>query len=329
MRRVAFDARDAARALSALVLACAGACAAPRAGEPRATPPRPPPALESQAQPSASAPSASPSGAATAFGYVDGEPLELRELLQSWFHAESLGLGEYVERMVNARLVRAEAQRLEIEVDARGVDELHARALEQMAEVVREGGGGDDLREYVELRLGIDPERYFERVRADSVDRWLAERVVRAFVLQSERAEVRVIVLPDEAAVQNVKAALERGEDFGKLAREHSIDESGKAAGRVPPVVRSPFSPLAQLAFLTPVGEVGGPVVEGGRQLLIRVEAHAEPLLGKWPAIAAEVERSLARQPIEELEFGQWRAHVERRHAIDLSPLSELLGETP
>lgn len=312
------------------MLACvASACAASRADEVRATPPRPPPALETQAQPSASAPAAPASSARSAFGYVDGEPLELRELLQSWFHAESLGLGEYVERIVNARLVRGEARRLEMQADPRGVDELYARALEQMEAVVKEGGGGDDLREYVELRLGIDPERYFERVRAESADRWLAERVVRAFLLQSERAQVRVIVLPDEAAVLDVKAALERGEDFGKLARERSIDESSKAAGRVPPVVRSPFSPLAQLAFLTPVGEVGGPVAEGGRQLLIRVDGRLEPLPGKWAAIAAEVERSLAEQPIEELEFGQWRAHVERRHAIDLSPLSELLGETP
>jgi len=318
------------RRLCLVALACcASACAAPRADEPRALPPRPPPALESQAQPAASAPSARSSTSPAVFGYVDGEPLELRELLQSWFHAESLGLGEYVERMVNARLVRAQAQRLEMQADPRGVDALYARALEQMEEVVREGGGGETLREYVESRLGIDPERYFERVRADSTDRWLAERVVRSFTLQSERAQVRVIVLPDEAAVQSVKAALARGEDFGKLAREHSIDESSKAAGRVPPVVRSPFSPLAQLAFLTPVGEVGGPVVEGGRQLLIRVDARLEPLPGKWAEIGGQVERSLAEQPIEELEFGQWRAHVERRHAIDLSPLSELLGETP
>ena len=98
--------------------------------------------------------------------------------------------------------------------------------------------------------------------------------------------------------------------------------------GTVMTVVRSESSELARLAFSTEVGEVGGPLVQGGRFLLVRPEKRLEPVEGSWAEVAAAVEASLREQPIDSdrLEYAQWRTAMIRRYPIDLSPFLDLVG---
>jgi hypothetical protein len=154
----------------------------------------------------------------------------------------------------------------------------------------------------------------------------LAERVTRAFTLESERADIRVIVVKGEDKVKEVQSALAAGEAFPDVARRLSTDPSSKDGGRVPPVIRSE-TVMGKLAFTTNVGEVGGPQYSQGACLFVRVEGRPQALTGNWTEIASAVEKSLAERPIEELEFSQWKFTMLRRYPVDLSPFLKLAGQ--
>ena len=130
-----------------------------------------------------------------------------------------------------------------------------------MQREVDRSGPGLSMEEFIRQRLGLDPGRYLERLEQQTTVDLLAERVVRAWLLMSERAEVRVIVVDQRENTDLVQARLARGEEFGKLAGEFSVEESAARSGRIPPVVRGTAA-LARLAFSTPIGEVGGPVFD-------------------------------------------------------------------
>lgn len=283
----------------------------------------PKPAISAESKP------ASRPAAALALGSVGGQPIDVRELLGGWLHADSRQLGEYLDKLVNQRLVRLEAARLGVSATAEQIELRYADARLRMEELVRRDGSDLALDTYVRRELGLDPARYFERMRAECQDQLLAERVVRTHLLSSERAELRVIVVADEARAAEVRAALAAGTSFEEAARRFSIDGSRERGGRIAPVIRSPRSPLSELAFRTPAGQVGGPLPQAGRLLLLRVDSIEPPLAGRWPELGARVLESLEARPIEEPEFWQWRAEMERRYEIDLSPLLELVGEPP
>ena len=270
---------------------------------------------------------ASPPGTARrdVAAYVAGAPIYASDLLEAWLFRASPEVRATLEELVLSRLVMTEAARLGVELEPERVERAQGEVVERLEERVAESGG-DDLQEFVRRRLGLDPDRYLDRLaRETSVD-LLAARVVRAWMLGNERAEVRVIVVDRRDDLDVVQAKLARGEDFAALAARYSIEDSGTDGGRIPPVVRG-RSTLARLAFSTPVGEVGGPVFEDGRWLLLRVEARPRPLEGDWDAIGPEVEASLEERAIEDPEYWQWKADVLERYEVDLTPLLELVGE--
>jgi peptidyl-prolyl cis-trans isomerase C len=154
----------------------------------------------------------------------------------------------------------------------------------------------------------------------------LAERVTRAFMLETDRAEMRVIVVRSEEKLKEAQAALTAGESFAEVAKRVSTDPSSKDGGRVPPVIRSD-TVMGKLAFATKVGEVGGPQYSQGAWLLVKVEAFPPPIVGAWTEIAAAVEQSLVERPIEELEFSQWKSMMMRRYPVDVSPFLRGAGQ--
>lgn len=310
---------------------CAGlsllaACAAPAAPRERAANAPPLAGTEAAAVEDASAaPSAgAPRRSGLVIARVAGAPVDASELLGQWMHSESTVLGDYVDKLVNTRIARSEAQRLGVRVDSAEVEARYRDACAELGELVREKGHAGTPEDFVRDRLGLDPQRYFERVRLQCEDQLLAERAVRAWLQSSERATLRVIVVADAARASEVRAALAGGMSFEEAARRYSLDPSREQGGRVPPVVRSERSPLAQLVFRTAPGEVGGPLEQGGKLLLARVDEHLPGGGGSWAELGPAVLRSLAEQPIEEAEFWQWRAAMERYYEVDLSPLLEL-----
>ncbi|TDJ72427.1 MAG: peptidylprolyl isomerase [Planctomycetota bacterium] len=257
---------------------------------------------------------------------VADQPVLASELLGAWLFRESPSVRTYLEEVILSRLVAAEARRFEIELDPQLVSEALRETFAQMKVEVQENGAGLTLDQFIERRLGLDPETYRARVRAEKLVDLLAERCVRAWLLENERAEVRVIVLDTADAVDEVRRRLAAGEDFAELARELSIEDSGVDGGRMPPVVRSNVA-LARLAFATPVGEVGGPIVEQDRTLFLKVDARPAALEGTWAEIGQAVEASLEVTSIEDPEYWQWKDAMLDRYEVDMSPFFGLVGE--
>lgn len=335
--------------LSTLAAALAISCASSREDSwlEKPLPPREAPALSSgslesakQGPPAAdtssaaAAPAAAPvastgsSAAPAVLGYVSGRPIELEELMLHWMHRNSREVGEYVDTIVASHMAGLESDRLGLELDPVQVEQRYQEARRSIEAEIQRGGSGMSLETFVESQLGLDPEAYLGRVRHETLRQLEAEKVVRAWVLSRERATVRVIVTPDEESMTTVLDGLAAGEDFGELAREHSIDETARRGGLVPSLVRSDQSPLSSLAFTSKEGDVAGPIDEpSGRRILIKVERLHEPVTGSWSEVGEQVEFSLGERPVEDSEFLQWRVAMERRFEVDLRPFLRMVGE--
>ena len=261
--------------------------------------------------------------------FIAGQPILASELLGRWMHREPRKVQSYLQEFVLERLVILEARRLEVKLERSAVEDAVARAVELIERQIKENGAGMDLETFVQRQYGLDPATYMRRLRDEQATDLLAERCVRSWVLENERAEVRIIAVRDEALMQEVQTKLAAGESFEELARLHSVDASAEDGGRLPPVIRAPGAPLSRLAFATPVGQVGGPINEDGTFMLVLVEARPERIRGDWPAVAAAVEASLAERGIEDPEYWQWKLAMAERYSIDTSPLLEFVGEPP
>ena len=174
--------------------------------------------------------------------------------------------------------------------------------------------------------MKLEPKRYIARLRRATIHQLLAERAVRASSLSTESVMVRLIVVEDQASMQEVQAALDSGADFAEMAQRYSIDESAKEGGLVPFVVWQEHAPLARLAFRTKEGEVGGPLDTADHLFLVKVETFRPALEGDWQTLRVPVERSLADFPVSDGEFLSWKLAIEERYPVDLSALVELLG---
>lgn len=320
-----------------LVASCAGA---------RSTPPPPPPrnapahAPETDPEPVASPPDASAAAASTAtaptrpatrdeppesrpLGSIAGQPLLPEELLVEWGDVASRELYLVVDKLVAARLALAEAARLGIRLDPALVE---SRVAAERGELDRRLPGKGSLDDRIRRELGFEPAPYLERVRRATIRQLLAERAVRVHSLQSESLALRLIVVPDEDTLAKVQEALGGGRDFADVAREFSVDDSGRDGGLVPFVIPEERSALARLAFQTPVGEVTEPVAVADHHLILRVEERRQPLDGDWSTLGETVEASLREAPVLDSEFVHWKLVVEGRYPIDLAPLWALIG---
>lgn len=298
------------------------------AREPEAAP-VPAPGPQQQAPPAAPVPAAAmalPSAKpiTLAIAKVAGRDVDVSELLGLWLHQDSLQVLEHLDHIVLGRLVLAEAARLSVTIDPEVSDRAYKNAVDTIEKTISAKRPGLTLDRYVDEALGLDPVRYRDFLRDESLRGLLAERVVRAWILGSERSEVRVIAVKTEEDSRKVSEALAAGEAFEEVAKRLSADSSAKEGGRVPSVVRGD-SPIARLAFQTEIGQVGGPQYEKGAWLFVKVEARPEPTTGDWKAVGPAVMKSLAEGPVVELEVSQWKPVMVERYGVDITPLMKLV----
>jgi hypothetical protein len=272
------------------------------------------------------APPAPSTNGAKPIARVAGKDIDVSELLNLWLHQDSLQVLESLDHLVLGRLVLAEAGRLGVQVDPERTEKAYQDAVAAIEKTLTAKHPGVTLDRYVDEALGLDPVRYREYLRDESLRGLLAERAVRTWVLESERAEIRVIVVKSEEDSRKVSDALAAGEAFAEVAKRLSADGSAKDGGGVPPVVKGD-TPIARLAFQTEVGKVGGPQYEKSTWLFVKVEARPEPLKGDWKDVSAAVEKSLSERPVADLEVSQWKPVMVARYGVDVSPLLEMAGQ--
>ena len=329
--------RGAALALALPLLACASGGNRPRPAE--APPEVEGPALEVRPEPEPAAPAtarlAPDAGAAGVdaparsgvpeVARVAGQSIGVDELVEAWTRRESAVVRRYLDELVLERLVVAEATRLDLALEGAEVEAAARDVRARIEEQVRRAGS-TDLRAFLRREVGLDPDRYLEAAERSAVVELLAERCVRAFTLAQERREVSVILCDDREAADRVVAGLLQGEEFADLARAHSGDASGEQGGRIPAVLRT-TSAISRLAFHTEVGQVGGPLEQGGRWLFVRVDGAPVPQAGPWPAVGRLVLASLEEEPISDPEYWQWKDAMVDRYEVDTDPLLRLIGE--
>jgi hypothetical protein len=257
---------------------------------------------------------------------VAGESIDVLEFLKQALHRDPADVFQQVNRLVANRLVGVESARLGLVVDEAAVEVRYKGAVDEIEKTIQKKYQGVKLDKFVDSVLGLDPLNYRETIRSDSRRGWLAERCVRAFVLQSEHANVRLIAVKTEEDLKSAQAELASGMAFEEVAKKRSADTSAKDGGVISPVVKGD-SPMGKLAFNTPVGAVGGPQYESGAWLLVKVESRPKPLEGGWKEISAEVEKSLAASAIDDIEYKQWEAAMQKRYQIDLTPILRICGE--
>ncbi|HPF14865.1 MAG: peptidylprolyl isomerase [Planctomycetes bacterium] len=254
-----------------------------------------------------------------------GQAIYLQDLVQAWLFRDSSQAREVLDRLVLDKLVQAEALRFGVRLDPGLVAEDWAATLGDFDAQVAQSDPGATRESFIQSRLGLDPESYLAAMANRRRLDLLAARCVRAFALESDAIEARLIVAPDRKTADLVEAGLASGKSFAELAKQYSSDPSAEQGGWIPPIVRS-MAPIARLAFATPIGEVGGPLKEEGRFLFLQADAFREGAGGAWSRLGPLVEQSLATRGIEDLEFVQWQAMALARYEVDTRPLLHMLS---
>lgn len=178
---------------------------------------------------------------------------------------------------------------------------------------------------YVELKFRESYEAHVERRLEDERQRWLFSRVVRYQAMLRERVELAVIVVREEALAREIGEKLDQGADFGRLAVAHSIHESAKNQGMLPPLPKEALHPMiAEAAFLLRNGERTGVIAledaASVRQFeVVRLVKRHPAAEVRFSEVASLIEAGLSERPLDVFEWGAWQLCLERLYNVKLS----------
>ncbi len=273
----------------------------------------------------AAAPASPPASPPALLGRVGGDPLLTSEFLRRlWIH-DGGAAREVVEQMVFSRLVLFEADRLHIQLGGRAVDSAVSKAVAAIEKRLADKGSTLSFDEHVRRNLEIDPKLYRETMRQDAIVSLLAERCVRAWELECGLCRVRISEFRDKEKLATAQAELAAGKSFEAVAAEHGLGEDEQAGYTNVPIVRTESQELARVAFGAEVGSVAGPVEQSGAWLLFKVDSREDGREVRWPGDAPGIEASLEREPLQNVEYVQWRTAMTRRYQLDLAPFLDLV----
>lgn len=238
-----------------------------------------------------------------------------------------------MRRLVHLRLLVQEARRRKIKVTQKELDEA-ITALRRRFENLKAFG------EWVKQQGLNDPE-LFETAHTDM----LAERATAALVegvgitedeareyfeahkeelILGEEIRLRIIAVKDEAAAGEIMAALRKGEDFGRLARQRSLGSRARQGGdtgwvdvrRLPPLLQSAVGQRS-------AGEAVGPLKKGDDEFLIVGVRGRRPMKAKSLAEARpEIERRLLPAKHQKV-VEDWLAQREKEAKIEIYTQTE------
>lgn len=213
---------------------------------------------------------------------------------------------EILDNLINRKIIQQAC-------DEQGIEVSEAEVNEEVVKI--SGKFGLDPAEWVKMlqaERNVSPEQY----RRDIIWPMLAlkklagekieitkDDLKRAFVRNyGPRVKARAIVLDNQRRAAEVwRKAHDNPEEFGRLAREHSIDATSRPLeGMIPPIRRfgSPGSDeLEKAAFKLKEGEISAVIQVGLNQFVIlKCEGRTEPTVTEM----AEVEEILRQELHEE-----------------------------
>ncbi|MBN2492375.1 MAG: peptidylprolyl isomerase [Planctomycetes bacterium] len=254
-----------------------------------------------------------------ALACVDGAPVSKRDLAEFLCVSDPRLARLLVEDLAKLRVLRAEVERLGIEVPE---DRLAVRmaAIDREVEAAARGAGKSTA-DFIAERFGISLDVFRAAQRLKLRTLLAQERVVRYARILDDVVEGRILVVETRAAADRIVRQLGQGADFAALARRDSVHASKERGGLLPPVGRwGVHAELEEVLFALSPGGISAPVEirEEGRTLWVvlksvqRIPARRVP----YAAVRDEIERELEERPFEDLEAEGWIQHALRRHEV-------------
>jgi hypothetical protein len=115
-----------------------------------------------------------------------------------------------------------------------------------------------------------------------------------------------ILVRGDDARSQaeDLAAKARAGEDFGDLARAHSVAASKGSGGELGKLARGDMNPeLEKVAFALPAGAVSDPIPSGDGYRILKVEAKADASVTPFEEVKDAIRRTLGEKKMnKELE---------------------------
>ncbi|MGQ0635822.1 MAG: peptidylprolyl isomerase [Planctomycetaceae bacterium] len=211
---------------------------------------------------------------------------------------------EILDNLINRKIIQQAC-------NAQGVEVSEAEVNEEILKISKKFGlDKDEWMKMLQAERNVTPEQY----RRDIIWPMLAlkklageeitiskEDLKKAFIRNyGPRVKARAIVLDNQRRAAEVwQKANDNPDDFGRLAREHSVDPTSRPLeGMIPPIRRYAGSDeLEKAAFRLKEGEVSAVVQVGLNQFIIlKCEGRTEPTVTD----IAEVEDILRQELHEE-----------------------------
>ena len=200
---------------------------------------------------------------------------------------------------------QAEAKKMAKEM----LKKVGGMAMRAAGEAIKQGVHTD---EKTALSMALAQRNTLADALLDKVvkERTTDERVQKAYEEQAVRfarpqANIRVIVLETAEAGAEVKALLDGGADFAKLATERSKDpRTAPKGGEAGWIEKSAMGPMGEQVFAGEKGQVVGPIDTPQGSLLFKIEDKRDktPLEDVREELEASLKQEIAQEYIEEVK---------------------------
>lgn len=262
------------------------------------------------------------SEAAGVLARVERAEVRAGEVLDALLFFQRESTQEVLRKTVELRLVRLEAQRLGARLPTATLAAAETAFLARAEqEVKRFGDGSQSFEAYLREELASDPESYARALRRFLALELLRDRVIRADQRQRDRIVVRGLSLRDRALADRAWRDLRDGASFEILAQQ--IDPQGPAERRGlwpalplddPHPIVAHFEGREVQGFQEPIEQKAGAArVWHVVELVRRLPADPRP----FAEVAAEVEASLAEEPVSREEYLVWLRGALRRWRVE------------
>lgn len=273
---------------------------------------------------------------APAVAVIGGEPIPLDALSDFLLRHYVAECYEAADALVEAELVRREAERLEAPPpDAAAIEAAVSGAVAELARrVAPEAPPGDLAALEAHLGgLGKSLDSYAGELREAAGRRQSLARLARYEEMTSDTVLLQEAVFADSAAAEAALEDLANGADFGRLAALRSCAPTAPAQGKLPAAPLADLDPAVRsaVAALGPretSGVVAVTTPNGARFAIYRVLERRKGLDTSGPDARArawsEVLASLEARPVGGDEILRWtrRNHMRYGVRVNLAPRS-------
>lgn len=231
-----------------------------------------------------------------------------------------------LSKLIGLEIVEREAKRIGLSCPPTHLAAMRREimdVLERDAAVTY--GIGTKVERYVRLKFQQSLADHLAMRLEDARQRWLFSRVIRYEAMRTDRVELAMIVTRDRRAIEEVKARLDQGADFARVAKRYSVHESKQRGGRLPPLPKEALNPaVARRAFAMKVGDRTGilDVDDGRGHRQYEIVRLLNRLPGRdvaWSAVADEIEAGLKDRPVDPMEWTAWYLRLERVYKVRVS----------